>query len=140
MASVDLPPDNSSDHTYCLSKTQTLVYNDESHNSQSISSTRDLKKQDEIIWKRFKLKIDKVDGGFVCNGCLRVFPSEISARSHVRNPMCVSKKKNKKQKKIVCQEDGCSFECSKIKENVSQSIFPLFSWPKGPSSIHCVGH
>ena len=115
-----------SDHNY------NRVSGESSNKGVKIKNTRDLKKQEDIESKRFKVKIEEVDGFFRCRCCLKTFATEILARIHVRKEKCLSKKNKKKKKKIICREENCFLEFSsnkELKKHISVSHPLFFSCP-----------
>ena len=100
--------DKRGDHTYfSTGKKQKVKKQKRKDKTSGIEKSKDLRKKEEIINKRYNAKIEENDGLFSCRACSKQFPSKIFARIHVNKSECLVKKKKKTNREIKCDFTGC---------------------------------
>ena len=110
--STDPNEDNSNDmrrdHTYSARPKKSVRKRKKYCQKSKVGNTKDLRKKEEIINKRYNSKIEQLDEMFKCRACLSEFPSKILARIHVNQPICSEKKKRNKTDKLKCNYPECN--------------------------------
>ena len=100
------------DHDYCVRNGAFKgIGVKTSRKEKSIRTPKDLQKQNELVTKRFKKRIEEVNGGFQCRCCSNNFSTYTEALLHSDKQRCKQKGKKVTGKKVQkCNEIGCGLE------------------------------